>query len=396
MGEIYAAEYIQQPGSTPVALKVLAAEHSQDPANIAGLRREADLCAQARSAHVVSIYEYGVDDHGRGFVAMELLRGEELYDRLKTHNVFPLKALAEMALQMLSGLAAIHASGVVHCDLKPENIFLSREREQDRVKLIDFGIARHIDLSAAHASAPAGAPGQILGTPQYLSPEQTRDQAMDARSDIYSIGVVLYECAAGNPPFDKGTPYATILAHQKDPVPQLPSTLDHDFCDIIYKALAKHPQDRWQSAQAMHDALDEWVANTSWTDGYLGFGDGGFSLSEAEVAPATLSMGALGAPPAHGHRPKDGLSGLFSEVSQPEEESIELAQLPPLQSRPVATQARAPRPAQATKPASNQASTTKLLVGLALLFALLLGALVAFNAWRSSQDAPAEPEVFIE
>lgn len=411
MGEIYAAEYINHDGSAPVALKVLASEHSQDPTNIQGLRREADLCAQASSSHVVSIYEYGVDAQGRGFVAMELLRGEELYERMKTHNVFPLKSLAEMALQILSGLHSIHESGVIHCDLKPENIFLSREREQDRVKLLDFGIARHIDASAPHSSAPASGPGQILGTPQYLSPEQTRGHVMDARSDIYSIGVVLYECAAGNPPFDKSTPYATILAHQTDPVPQLPSTLDHDFCDIIYKALAKRPEDRWQSAKVMHDVLDEWIANTSWTDGFLGFGDGGFSLSEAEVVPSTLSMKAIKQPeqaeqleqPAPTGRPQDGLSGLFSEVSQPDEESIELAQLPPLvSSRPKVPHAWAPRddsrPISKSKPQPKpkKTSTTTILIVLILLFGLLFGALFAFNMWNKSGDLPDEPEIFIE
>ena len=266
MGEVYAAERLDQDGARrrAVALKVLSHESAQDSDLIARLEREARLCNMVRSRHVVRFYEYGMDDQGRGFVAMELLRGEELFERMKHHKVVPLKKLGHLAIQILRSLHAVHAAGLVHRDIKPENIFLAEQVEgEELVKLLDFGIARMTDDPDDPLVKNSN---QLLATPQYMSPEQTLNPVVDHRSDLYSLGVLLYECAAGNPPFDGETPYATMLAHQKDKVPLLPSTLDPEFCEIIYKTLTKKPQDRWQSAREMAFVIQRWIDETSWVD----------------------------------------------------------------------------------------------------------------------------------
>ena len=280
MGEVYAAERLEDDGPrrTAVALKVLSREHARDDELMARLEREAEICQAIHSRHVVRIYEYGVDERGRGFMAMELLQGEELYDRMRHHKLFPLKRLAKLSVQVLRGLQDVHAAGVVHRDIKPENIFLAEDPRsgEEFIKLLDFGIARR----AEDPDDPlAQNPDQLLVTPQYMSPEQTRGPEVDHLSDLYSLGVVLYECAAGNPPFDAETPYATMIAHQEESVPRLPSTLDPEFCEFIYRALAKRPEDRWQSAREWWRALERWIDATSWVDELPG--EGGFFLGAA-------------------------------------------------------------------------------------------------------------------
>ena len=277
MGEVYVAERLEDDGPRrrPVALKVVSPELMHDPDTITRLEREAELATSVDSKHTVTIYEYGVSERGRAFVAMEFMFGEELFGRMRALKVLPLKMLAELAVNILYGLEDIHAAGIVHRDIKPENIFLCKTRRGEVPKLLDFGIARKL----GEAQDPLlKHPGQIFGTPQYLSPEQCINPTVDHRSDLYSLGVVLYECAAGSPPFDRETPWATMLAHQQDPIPPLPSTLDIEFSEIILKALAKNPQDRWQSAQELRLAIERWIDETSWVDGLPGIG--GFDPSE--------------------------------------------------------------------------------------------------------------------
>jgi serine/threonine-protein kinase len=268
MGEIYAAERRSEDGSRrqPVALKVVKPNAADKAATMAQLEREAQICKAIHSRHVVRIYEYGVDRSGRCFMAMELLKGEELFDRMRERKVIPLRELAELGVQIMRGLYTIHRAGVVHRDIKPENVFLTRDpiTGNDLVKILDFGIAR---WKKDDAQNPLGSDAnQIIGTPQYLAPEQSRTSKVDWRADIYSMGVILYECATGSPPFDRGNPYATMHAHQTEPVPSMPSTLDPEFCEIVYRALAKKPSERWQSADELRYALDNWLEQTSWVD----------------------------------------------------------------------------------------------------------------------------------
>lgn len=264
MGEIYAAERVSADGMrrVPVALKIL--QGSDTGTLLRQITREAEICRSVHSKHVIRIYEYGLSHEGHCFMAMELLRGEELFDRMRRHKMFPLRELSEICLQVLDGLRDIHRAGIVHRDIKPENIYLSRSKKWgDLARLLDFGIARIMDQPDDPSMEVAG---QIYGTPQYLAPEQGMSPEVDGRADLYSLGIVMYECAAGCTPFERETPYATMLAHQQDPIPPLPSTLDPEFCEIIYKALAKKPGDRWQSAEEFIQVLYRWMEETSWVD----------------------------------------------------------------------------------------------------------------------------------
>ncbi len=267
MGEIYAARRTSSDGtlSRPLALKVISAEYNNDWRVIERFKREARISQAIRSPHVPRVYEYGESEQGHVFLSMDLLNGEELFDLLHRKRQLKLDELATITLQILKGLAQIHASGYVHRDIKPENIYLARRKNgQQRVKILDFGIAKSVDEKSDPILSVAG---QIFGTPQYLAPEQAMNPDVDIRADIYSLGVVMYECASGSLPFDRETAYAVILAHQNEPVPPLPSSIDYEFAEIIYKALAKDPELRFQSAQEMAYVLARWLEETSSVEG---------------------------------------------------------------------------------------------------------------------------------
>ena len=273
MSDVYVAQRMDEYGghadSMPVALKILHATQHAHVSLLDLLEREAEICHAIDSPHVVRIYEYGLSEEGRAFIALELLLGEELFERRKRLKIIPLKQTTELIAQALRGLEAIHDQGVVHRDLKTENIFLVRHNDgRETVKIIDLGLARYLDDDPHDPLLRE--PGRIWGTPHYLSPEQTRSPVVDHRSDLYAIGVILYECATGAYPFDGETPYAILIAHQEQKPPMMPSTLDHELCQIIYKALAKRPSERWSSAKEMRLALEEWIDHTSWDNALPG------------------------------------------------------------------------------------------------------------------------------
>ena len=268
MGEIYVARRANDQGqmSKPLALKVLNNEAAGRRDVLMQLGREAKLCRSIHSRHVVRIYEYGLTPERQAFLSMELLSGEELFDRMAREKTIHIKALAGLAIEVLDGLHDVHAMGIVHRDIKPENIYLAKSRRWGEVaKILDFGLAKRVG-----EPDPFKATKELVGTPTYIAPEQIDSCDVDHRADLYSLGVILYQCAAGDPLFDRGTPYATMIAHQQEPPRPLPSTLDYEFCEIIYKALAKRPGDRWQSAMEMRQALDAWMGSTSWDEVFSG------------------------------------------------------------------------------------------------------------------------------
>ena len=267
MGEIYAARRIKSDGtkSRPVALKVIADEYANDWRIIERFKREARISKAIRSHHVARVYEFGESPQGHVFLAMELLDGEELFDRLHRNKVLSSMTVAELTLQILRGLHKIHKSGFVHRDIKPENIFLARDPETDDedVKIIDFGVAKRAEEKSDPLLSVAG---QIYGTPQYIAPEQAVNPDVDYRADLYSLGVVMYECLTGNLPFNGESSYDIIVAHQNEDVPRLPSSIDPEFADIVYTAMAKTPEERFQSAVEMGRVVKRWVDETSWVE----------------------------------------------------------------------------------------------------------------------------------
>lgn len=234
----------------PVAIKVLAPQFAQDEAFVARFRREAQAAARLNHPNLVSVFDTG-SDNGVHYIVMEYVEGRTLADFL-THGgrLMPERAI-ELAMSVSTGLAFAHAQGVVHRDIKPGNIMVTRQGE---VKVMDFGIAR-MTTSAETIEQTAA----VLGTAAYLSPEQARGEPVDARSDLYSLGCVLYEMLVGRPPFAGDSAVAVAYKHvQEAPVP--PSQLNADVSPqleaVIMRALSKNPANRYQSAEEMRGDLE--------------------------------------------------------------------------------------------------------------------------------------------
>jgi serine/threonine protein kinase len=246
MGAVYLAQDRQL--GEQIALKVIAGLGLTDPAAAERLRREASAARRISNSNVVRLHDLG-EEGGLLFLSMEYVDGESLHQLLTRAGVLTTAQLRPLAAQICDGLAAAHNAGVIHRDLKPANILITRA---SRVKVIDFGIAR-----LTHAEGMTST-GMVIGTAEYMAPEQIRGGPIDARTDIYSLGVILYQALTGRPPFVGETPIAVSLAHCTEPAPP-PSThrsdLPKPWEDLILRALAKDPRQRFQSMNELRAAL---------------------------------------------------------------------------------------------------------------------------------------------
>ena len=246
MANVYLAE--DQELGRRVAIKILNDRHANDDQFVERFRREAKNAAALSHPNIVSIYDRG-EAEGTYYIAMEYLDGRSLKELIVTRGPAPVPVAVDYARQILSALRFAHRHGIVHRDIKPHNVLVDGE---GRVKVTDFGIAR------AGASQMTEA-GSIVGTAQYLSPEQARGTNVDQRSDLYSLGVVLYELLTGSAPFGGDTPVEIAMKHLSQ-VPEPPSVkrpnLPHDLDLLVVRALAKDPDDRYQSAEEMDADLE--------------------------------------------------------------------------------------------------------------------------------------------
>jgi serine/threonine-protein kinase len=241
MADVYLAE--DQELGRRVALKLLDDRHAADEQFVERFRREAQSAAGLNHPSIVSIFDRGYAE-GTYYIAMEYLDGRTLKELLVKNGPTPVPIAIDYARQILGALAFAHRNGIVHRDIKPHNIVVGSD---GRLKVTDFGIAR----SGASQMTEAGS---IVGTAQYLSPEQARGAPVDPRSDIYSLGVVLYEMLTGKVPFSGDTPVEIAMKHLSQ-VPELPSQLrsniPHDLDAVVMRALAKDPEQRYASAEEM-------------------------------------------------------------------------------------------------------------------------------------------------
>src|SRR3954466_10618607 len=233
-----------------VAVKVLRADLARDPAFQARFRREAQSAASLNAPCIVSVYDTGEED-GVPYIVMEYVEGRTLRDILQTKGrLLPQRAL-EVVADVCAALDVAHTAGIVHRDIKPANVMLTPRGE---VKVMDFGIARAVSGTSSTMTQTAA----VIGTAAYLSPEQARGEHVDARSDIYSTGCMLYELVTGTPPFTGDSPVAVAYQHvREDPPP--PSAYDQSMPPqvdaVVLKAMAKNPLNRYQSADEMREDL---------------------------------------------------------------------------------------------------------------------------------------------
>src|SRR5262245_28040287 len=234
-----------------IAIKVLRADVARSPEMARRFRSEIRLARKVSHRNVCRIHEYG-EDQGVRYISMELIEGVDLKQVIREHKggLPPLEAF-EVSIQIAKGLQAIHDVGIVHRDLKAANLMRDR---RGIVKLMDFGIAKEENAAATAATAA----GDIVGTPEYMSPEQARGHKVDARSDIYALAVVIHEIFSGDVPFRGDTPIVTIFKHIQDHAllegpgaPPFPAAL----VPVLKRGLAKDPADRFDSADQLVEAL---------------------------------------------------------------------------------------------------------------------------------------------
>ncbi len=256
MGAVYRGKHVLM--DKTVAIKVLRPALAVDDAVVARFSREAKAASRISHPHAVSVTDFGEAENGVVFLVMEYLDGRTLKEIIRSEGPMPLGRAVEIIRQVTGALDAAHAQGVVHRDLKSDNIMLSQTNGGDWAKVLDFGIAK-IQQPASAKDADLTAPNLVIGTPQYMSPEQcSQIQPLDARSDIYSLGVIIYEMLAGRVPFTGESATMIMMQHVQDSPPSvlatrpdLPPAVDH----VIARALAKTPADRFQSAGELFSAL---------------------------------------------------------------------------------------------------------------------------------------------
>jgi tRNA A-37 threonylcarbamoyl transferase component Bud32 len=305
MAEVFAAEDVRL--GRIVAVKLLRGDLAEDPVAKARFTREAQAVAGLNHHAVVAVYDSGEDSTPNGtapYIVMELVEGHTIKDLLTSATPPPVDQALLIVSGVLDALAYSHQHGIVHRDIKPANVIITTG---GAVKVMDFGIARALHGAATTMTQT----GMVMGTPQYLSPEQALGKSVDHRSDLYATGCLLYELLALRPPFVGETPLSVVYQHVQDE-PRLPSQVSDrvppELDGLVLRSLAKQPEDRFQSAEEMrgvvgyaHQALTQ---QGGWTGG----------MWDTGAITAVLPEGR--APVAGGYRP-DGGSGSTAELSAP-------------------------------------------------------------------------------
>ncbi|NUP12166.1 MAG: serine/threonine protein kinase [Polyangiaceae bacterium] len=257
MGRVYEARHTRI-GGKRFAVKLLHPEYARLPEVLSRFQREAEAAASIHSPNVGDVYDVGRTEDGRPFIVAEFLDGRELADFLKERGRLDVQLAVRIVRQICSALAAAHQLGIVHRDMKPENVFLVGDLQHPTAKVIDFGISKVAESQGQSLTKT----GMIMGTPAYMAPEQAKGERVDHRVDIYATGAILYELVTGKRPFDKVDPTATIMAVLlEDPErpcainPSLPETLEM----VIQRAMAKSADARYQSMSELEMELGTFV-----------------------------------------------------------------------------------------------------------------------------------------
>ncbi|MFE6664160.1 protein kinase [Streptomyces sp. NPDC057697] len=298
MAEVFAAEDVRL-GRT-VAVKLLRSDLAEDPVSKARFTREAQSVAGLNHHAIVAVYDSGEDVVGGAtvpYIVMELVEGRTIRDLLISAEAPPPEQALIIVSGVLEALAYSHQHGIVHRDIKPANVIITNS---GAVKVMDFGIAR-----ALHgAQSTMTQTGMVMGTPQYLSPEQALGKAVDHRSDLYATGCLLYELLALRPPFTGETPLSVVYQHVQDiPVPpsEVLGSVPPELDGLVMRSLAKDPDDRFQSAEEMRGLVQYSLQMLQVQGGHTGtWNTGPVTMHEGGHTPA---MGVAGSTMAMGHPP---------------------------------------------------------------------------------------------
>jgi tRNA A-37 threonylcarbamoyl transferase component Bud32 len=254
MGVVYKAR--QTSIDRMVAIKMLNQQMAQDPNWVQRFYNEAKACSQLQHPNTIRMFEFGQTRDGQLFMAMEFLDGQSLRDAIAQGPMHPARVI-EILIQCCASLAEAHAIGIIHRDIKPDNVFLlSMPGSPDFVKVLDFSVAKLLqDNERMRTQA-----GVVFGTPQYMSPEQGRGLPLDARSDLYALGILAYEMLTGQVPFNHENPMLVLQMHMRQPLPPLPAHVPPAVQTAVSRALEKDPNSRFQSAGDMMQHCQQIVA----------------------------------------------------------------------------------------------------------------------------------------
>jgi serine/threonine-protein kinase len=410
MGTIYRATHLML--DKPVALKLIKADLVTSPDVVRRFQREARAASNLNHPHIAAAYDLGQTPDGTLYIAMELVNGPSLKDVIRSTGPLDAARIGRILRQVASALSVAHKHGIIHRDLKPHNIMLATAPgEAEVAKLLDFGIAKTFDDAATQLTAT----GFVLGTPQYMSPEQAAGRPIDGRSDLYSLGIILFEMLVGEVPFNDPSTPAVLVKHLTEPAPapslrrpdlQIPPGLEA----IALRCLEKDPAARYQTADEFALALAQ------------ALGDPGPAVLPTELAP-TVVMTPPGAPtaaaplpptmitpPAAAASPGQKTGQVFSPVA-PVAPTVAATAAGPVPVAPTiaataaghapvaptvaATAASAPTPSTAaasSSPAASPLSRNVLIVGAAIVLLLVGGAYVTMSGMLGGGASSAPPD----
>jgi serine/threonine protein kinase len=365
---------LDQTLNRPVAIKFLYLRDTRKrEAAVTSFLREARIAAAIRHRNVVDILDFGTLEDGVPFMVMELLEGETVEDRISRMDRFSVEEVLTISARVLQGLAAVHDAGIVHRDLKPANVFLVRDRSGVYPKLLDFGISRNVEPESGRESPITTKDGHMVGTPEYMSCEQARGLPdIDKRTDLYSMGVILYELLTGRLPFESehsGDLIVQIMTADPPKVCELRPEVGTPLSDLVTRAMQRDRELRFTDAEEMYRAI--------------------LSVAAAELGPGVAQ--AMSLPPSAFSAPKDNSSSVRITVSNPT-----IVGVPVRIPQSVSPFTTAGRPGPEERKSSSSRSWALVVAGSATAVVVMIGAAVGFAyLWQKPRTSASAPRYIV-
>jgi eukaryotic-like serine/threonine-protein kinase len=306
MGVVYKARQISI--DRVIALKMLNQQMQGDQTWVQRFYNEAKACSRLQHPNTIRMFDFGQTQDGRLFMTMEFLDGVSLRDALQRGPIAPQRVI-KILIQCCASLAEAHSIGIIHRDIKPDNVFLlNMAGSPDFVKLLDFSVAKLLEGDRMKTQA-----GVVFGTPQYMSPEQGRGLPLDARSDLYALGILAFEMLTGNVPFNDDNAMTVIQMHLHGPVPPMPDSIPYSVQQVVRRALEKDPARRYQSAGEMMQHCQQVFAELN----HGGVSVGGGGVPRTMIAGMGQPQQGYGQPPQGYGQPQQGYGQPQQGYGQP-------------------------------------------------------------------------------